>query len=192
MAKLIFVPDWLNAALTDRGEHVSTMSSKVLDASILSKYDIINYYKAQLEFVKYMCNDKFSSMEELSEAYTKLMWHELPPLEELTIYMNEHFASEVDFSQLVCENQNISDTKYVIRGSDDNKIAYIIGGSVKSNALNALPSMRVNANRVDVMHAVLDKSYNGFRVITDMSDRSSVFRENYFLTQLYVKSLCCM
>lgn len=191
MSKLVFVPEWLNEKFTEAGQSViSGLASKDVDLSILSKYDVVNYFKAQVEFFKYVYSYKINSVIELEYLFPQIMWTKLPRSEDIAIYMNESYLTPIDFSQLLCEDSKIEDACYRVKLSDDNKIAYIIGGNVKYNSLDAMPPKMITLDRMEIIRDILDKSYSGFRILTEVTDRSSVFRENNFLTQLYVKNIC--
>lgn len=191
MAKIIFIPEWLRELCEESGKPMlKSLSDKNINSSILSKHDVINYNKVQIEFFKFIICEKFNSIEEFKYYFSQIMWSELSTLPEVSIYMNENYDKPVDDSLLICNEHDISKTEYQVKLSSDNKISYIIGGSVEYNPLNALPVTTVRADRQEVIRAVLGKSYSGFRIINETTDRSSVFRENNYLTQLYVKNLC--
>lgn len=194
MAKLIFVPEWLQETLHESGKSIN---EKNIMSAIISKYDVINYQKSQIEFFKFINGFRCNNIEAFIFNFNQLMRSPLSDLEEVSIYMEKHYHCEANLEMINCypifDDRTIVDSsKYVINISSDNKIAYIIGGSAVSNPLNALPVFTVPSNRISIITAVLDKAYNGFRIITENTDRSSVFRENSYLTQLYVRNLCNM
>lgn len=180
MAKLVYVPDWLDS-------EKANLPLKNL-SSILSKYDIINHANAQIEFYKLLVSELTQDKDEFIRGYNSTMQlntSEFP--DESLVYLHDNFDAPIKVESILGSYDNLSVCKFTITITPDGNTIYFTNTVVDNNPLVSKEKLVVSASPRDIIKGALNKTYNGFRVLNEQTDKSSAFRENRFLTQLYVK-----
>ena len=86
MAKIIFIPDWLNDELQSKGVCYDEFV-KDINSVIVSRTDVINYYLAQSNFFKLITELKNPHSDYYS-MYSSMFGHNFLDMPELTIALN--------------------------------------------------------------------------------------------------------
>ncbi len=176
--------------------HVSSITKdahELIDFSkLFSKYDYINLLNAQIEMFKLLSSgEKFSSSDEFATKYNSVMLLKTDQfVDESYIYMKDNYDSPICVEAILCGCDVLHDCMYAIRTSANNSVVYISNGNQSNQLVKLTAHKVVKASQRKMVLGILDCLYNGYRVITVDTDKASVFRENRFLTQLYVKLLC--
>ena len=171
--KLVYVPDWLSSYLTETNQPLSNLSSSLL-TSIVSKVDVINYYKAQYDFAKFLFNQIDPSMIYKTDPM-QVMLHN-PAVPEFQLYVK---TQSKDIAAI-----NADEFGFTVEHDPSQSVVYIIGSCDTANALGKSHT---------VAQAILSKIFKSgqahIRVENQFTDKGTVLRENPILAQLYVKSI---
>lgn len=190
MSKLSYIPKWLNEKLAQSEIQIDSLENVSL-STILSKYDIINYTNAQVEFFKLITDNYIDNYNDFKYIFeTTMNVPDLSLLDECLIYLKDNYNTPVNNEPLLCGEDVLYQCKYRLLAATSNKFAYIIGGNDVVSNLIYHDNMVANVNSRDLILGIIECLFRGFRVETVETDRSSTFRDNRFLTQLYVKQLC--
>lgn len=183
MAKLVFIPDWLRDEICSSGESFSVLD-KDLASTIISRADIINYHKAQIEFFNFLTGYKDFS-EETHLMYNSLFAHPLPDMPELSVYLRQSHQNDPNLGVMVSGVGEMRQINFVVDTQSDGKSIYIIG-----TCTDDIPADCAD-KRHNVITNVLAVMHNRLRVQNGAVDKSSVFRDSPLLTTLYVESIPC-
>lgn len=171
--KLVYVPDWLSSYLTETNQPLSNLSSSLM-TSIVSKVDVINYYKAQYDFAKFLFNQIDPSMIYKTDPMA-IMLHN-PAVPEFQLYVKTQSKDTMPFSpeEFAC----------TVEHDPNESVVYIIGSCDTGQSLGKSHT---------VAQAILSKIFKSgqahIRVENQFTDKGTVLRENPILAQLYVKSI---
>ena len=182
--KLVYVPDWLSSYLTETNQPLSNLSSISLSTAIVSKVDVINYYKAQYEFIKLMFSQVDSNFIGKNDPLA-LMAHQ-PDLPEIELYIRTQSKDTVDYSYLLHGLSSVDTLDFSIEHDPNHPVVYIIGKHADT------PSWKDSKGRSFIgtlLSKLFRASQANLRVETQFTDKATVLRENPVLAQLYVKSI---
>ena len=182
MAKIIFIPDWLNVELQSKGVCYDEFV-KDINSVIVSRTDVINYYLAQSNFFKLITELKNPHSDYYS-MYSSMFGHNFPDMPELTIVLNSTPSNEVEFQKLVSTAYKADDISLSYVRDMSNTYVIVVGKHAKEE------SDKKNCQSDSIIWSVIQNLHSGLRVLNGAVDKSSVFRENPILAQLYVQNLC--
>lgn len=193
MAKIIYVPEWLYTHLKEQGLTVHDME-KPISSTILSKVDVINYHRSQDEFFKLL----HQAAEDGRVGWSSrdaVMYHQYSDeLPELAMAK----ASRGAKGEVVCWNTLLSSVdspsaaRFFFEMCQNGDDVIVIGVSADSNAEILRHSQELENCTGDkptsILWNVLCVSHGCLRLVGS-TDKSTVFRENPYVSQLYVKSI---
>lgn len=182
MAKIIFIPDWLDDEIQSKGVCYDDFV-KDINSVILSRTDVINYYLAQSNFFKLLTEEEKLTSGNYS-MYNSIFGHAFPDMPELTIALNSTLSNVVDYQKLVSTAQTAENITLSYVRDMSNNYVLIVGKHAKDEAC------KKNCDSSSIIWNTLKQFHNGLRSQNGAVDKSSVFRENPILGQLYVKNLC--
>lgn len=187
MAKLVYVPDWLRSHLAESNQPVTKLSATDVSASIVSKLDVINYFKAQFEFFKLLALNT-DPMNVGKYSPQDVAYHEYV-LPEVQLYLRSASKDTVDWSVLSSCTTDPRQLDFDVEADPDAQIVYIIERGV---APGHDPSWVTDGKR-SLVNAILCKAlqhaHAHIRVEHQYTDKATVLRENPTIAQFYVKSL---
>jgi hypothetical protein len=183
MAKLIFVPQWLSELLTETSTPVFKLAAHDVNTSIVSKDDVINYQKAQIEFLKVL--RKYSdSMKVDMLAVCSLMYHPIQ-YPEVELYLNtvsKDNDPNLDFLQV----DSLSHLDYTVEHDPTKNVVYIIGKY--SDSPDWVKGEHSNFT-LSVLSDILQAAHTHQRIENQTTDKASALRDSPILTQFYVNSI---
>jgi len=182
--KLVYVPDWLSSYLTVTNQPLSNLSSVTLSTSIVSKTDVINYHRAQYEFIKLLMNQVDTNFIGKIDP-RELMLHR-SDLPEVDLYIRTQSKDTVDFNALVNGLSSVDTFEFTVEHDPTHAVVYIIGSYAETL------SWKDNKGRSfagTLLSKIFKAAQAHLRVETQFTDKASVLRESPVLSQLYVKSI---
>jgi len=180
MAKLIVVPDWLNAELISNGQSLDTLAGDI-ESALSSKIDVINLHKAQWQFLKLLCNNKYS-LETMYSMYQHMFVHQLPDYIELEVFIKQDLLTDINCDDMATGSGTLDRLRFRIEQDISGTMFYIIGECVDQGC--SIES--VCAEPYAIVCSILKEKHRGVRIHGRGTDKSSVFRESPVLTNLYV------
>lgn len=181
--KLVYVPDWLSSYLNETNQPLSNLSSS-LTVSIVSKTDVINYYKAQYEFAKFLFNGIDSNMIYRVDPM-QIMLHN-STLPEVQLYFRTQSKDIVAFNTLVTSLESADNFDFDVEHDPNCNVVYIIGRCAETPAWRG---GRYSNLAAAIIGNIFKVGQSHLRVENQFTDKGTVLRENPILTQLYVKSI---
>jgi len=185
MSKLCFIPDWLNQTLNETGTSLDEFVTKI-DSTIVSRHDVINYHKSQLEFLKLLTKGNFCKDDTYS-MYQNLFVHSLPDIPEIELIVRNCNIEEIIWDNMVTAAAIQQNVSFRFEASADGTVIYIIGEC----AFDVQSSDLGTAEPKSLICSILEKMHGCLRVQNGSIDKSSAFRESPLLTQLYVNEKFC-
>lgn len=180
MAKIIVVPPWLSDEV-NVGQPLDIVINKILSA-IESDWDIINYHKCQIEFIKLIMVSEDKSEIDLHSMYNSLLRICVNDNPELEVYKKQVFQEPIMWDMMVTGAKSCADVKFEIEPSVCGKAVYVFVKGKSSTSKSC-----IDANQFAIICKVLEKLHGSLRNNNGLVDKGSVFRENPILSQLYVK-----
>lgn len=177
MSKLMFIPKWLkDDLLPDQ----YAMFEKDISSIIVSSADVINYHKAQWQFLKFLTGGEYSR-DDLYSMYQITFVHQMPDNVELSVFLNKDESNVIVWDTMAAGTGEKDRMRFHCQANRLGTALYVIGENLdcqSSDAISACPQ--------DLVCALLKLQHNSLRIEGRGTDKSSVFRESPLLTQLYV------
>ena len=183
MAKLIYVPQWLNDHLQAHNQPLDILLKPGFESAIGSKSDVINYHMAQYEFMRLLsCVIERGQKINLKDVFL----HVDTMLPEVQV-LQRSAPKDIDVSRLAYSGVGLDCIDFQYRMSDMGKVVYIIGVCSAAPVIAFDGDLRAVAT--PIMWSILKHSHDALRVENGMIDKSSVFRENADVFHCYVNAL---
>ena len=179
MAKIIFIPDWLNRQLREAGVTYEMFERSPVSLYIVSKTDIINYFMAQVE-IHNLVYRNLPLTKETSPYPVDLFVHSYSDYPEVKLAISKNWGNEPNLTLLGGETE--SPVFATIQASPNGKCVYLIGQPV----LVSDSTKELTADTA--LYGILSSLHKGLIVKDGHHDKTTVLRENPLLSQLYVKS----
>ncbi len=181
MAKLIYVPTWLSALLAETQMPVTKLAAHDINTSIVSKDDVINYHKAQIEFLKLIRNHSDSMKVDMS-ALQSLMYHPIH-LPEVELYFNT-VSKDNEPNLTFLEVDSLDHFDWTVEHDPSKNVVYIIG------MYSETPKWVKHSNfAVSILSDILKASHTHQRIENATTDKAAALRDSPLLAQFYVNSI---
>ena len=182
MAKLIYVPTWLSALLAETQMPVTKLAAHDINTSIVSKDDVINYHKAQIEFLKLLRKHSDSMKVDVS-ALTSLMYHPIH-LPEVELYLNT-VSKDNEPNLTFLEVDSLDHFDWTVEHDPSKNVVYIIGKYSESPKWHTEGKPFV----ISILSDILKASHTHQRIETATTDKAVALRDSPLLAQFYVNSI---
>ncbi len=189
MSKIVFLPGWLVSTLTPV-ELVEFIKSDKPEKFIATKGDLVNYYAATFEFLKYEFLGLYNTID--VEFLNTVLQHPIKKLPELYIYYGSERDTPVNLRRLFqepnCSNQSaISELGFIVRSSPCKTVTYVMGTNASCHQSN--DSFINVEERVLLSREIMRSCFNSLQIQDGRYDMGKPFRNHHIHTQLYLNNL---
>lgn len=187
MARIIFVPDWLDAYLTTDAVIEKFVNDPLSITELTS--EVKYYHKSQLAFCRFLISDvKTNDIMldvlkcEPDVAFDELMYHNAFDDPEYALCKKRVWQEPIMWSEFVNGANSADDVQFILKPSRDGKLLFVTA----KKKYGTVSESYVTASVGSVLDEGLKKLHGGFRIQRSTPDTGEVFRENPILASLYL------